>query len=211
MNKKGLWISLAIVAVLVPVSILLCLGVFVWKDEPVEIVPVTVQNGGTVQPADQTAAKVETESDGTSKSDALYKFESKYGYTLQYNNKYVVNLSGTQYDFYIANRDETVKVVVTPMPKAESVTNIQTKEEWDAAMGTDMGECRLFKRTRINGMDTLVAQYYIGEQNGEDVTDVLMAMIAGDEYVYSYIYTASVDADETEKQQIGAILYTIMQ
>ena len=132
MNRKKLWITGGIVAVLIPIIIVLCLYVFVWNEkEEIVIVSTPAANGGTITPADKTAASVEILSDGKSAGDAIYEFKSKYGYSLQYNNKYTVDLSGKNYDFYIANSDETVKVAVTATEYSDTFFNIQTKEQWD--------------------------------------------------------------------------------
>ena len=217
MDRKKLCVIGGIVAVLIPIIIVLCLYVFVWNEqEEIVIVSTPAANGGTITPVDKTAASVEILSDGKSAGDAIYEFKSKYGYSLQYNNKYTVDLSGKNYDFYIANSDETVKVAVTATKYSDTLSNIpffsiQTKEEWDGIMGSMMGESKEFNRTKINGFETLVAHYYIGDQNGEIVNDVLFAILIGDEYIYNYVYTASVDSDEKEQQQIGAVLYTIKQ
>ena len=41
--------------------------------------------------------------------------------------------------------------------------------------------------------------------------DQLVAVFIGDEVMYNYIYTAALNASETEAQQIGGILYTIKE
>jgi len=195
MNKKMIWIISGIIAILIPVILVLCLNYFVWVEEPQVVEPQTVQNGGTIQPVG---------------NQGLYEFKSKYGYKLSYNPKYKVDLSGSMYDFYISNADNTVNVQITPMPKDESITSITTKEQWDAAMG-DLGECMEFNRTSFNGMDALIAHYILADEKSENVQDVLVATLIGEEKSYTYCYTASNKASELEAQQIGGILYTISE
>lgn len=198
MNKKNIWIITGIIAIMIPIIAVLCLNAFVWKDEPAEVAvePETVKNGGTIEPV------------GT---QGLYKFKSQYGYKLNYNPKYNVDLSGEAYDFYIYNDDKSVNVAVTISNMDESIASVETKEDWDAAMGEEMGKCAEFNKTVMNGMETMVAHYYFGDENSENVVDVLVAAMIGKEYIYMYCYTATPDANETEAQQIGAILYTITE
>ncbi|MEE1042879.1 MAG: hypothetical protein UH854_02840, partial [Clostridia bacterium] len=143
-------------------------------------------------------------------NQGLYEFKSKYGYKLNYNPKYNVDFSGNQFDFYITNDDNSVNVQVTPIPKDETITSITTKEEWDAIM-TDMGPCIEFTKTAFNGMDVLVAHYGTRNDATQTTYDILVATFIGKEYAYTYCYTATDKADETEAQQIGGILYTISE
>lgn len=214
MNKKHLWIIIGSIAVLVPIIITLCINLLLLKDEPVEIIPLKVINGGTIQPADDFAAKVDVDEDGTTETDALYEYKSSYGYSLQYNCKYRTDFSGSKGDFYISNDSGTVNVAVQPMAKSDDLAKVQTKDDWNKLIektGLEMGECLEFNRTKFNGMDILIANYNAHDGTGKNYTDILMAMLIGDEYVYNYIYTAQMNASETEKTQIGGILYTIMQ
>lgn len=214
MDKKKLWIIGSIAVAMIPIIIVLCLFAFVWKNDgkpPVEELKVTATaNGGTIVPADTTAASVEIQSDGTSVGDAIYTFKSKYGYSLQYNNKYIVDLSGRRYDFYTYNKSNTVFVAVKEMKMEESIAKIQTKEEWDAIMSPVLGEAMEFKRVPINNMDALVGHYVLDYENGLQ-NDMIFAMLIGDEYIYNYIYSATSNAPETEAVQIGSILYTIQK
>ena len=195
MDKKNIWIIAGIIAILIPVIVVMCLYIFVWVEEPQVIEPEQVSNGGTIAP---------------SGSQGLYEFKSQYGYKLNYNPKYKVDLSGKQFDFYIQNADNSVNVQVTPIPKDESITSITTKEEWDALM-VDMGPCIEFTRTSFNGMDVLVAHYATTNEATQTAHDILVATLIGKEYAYTYCYTATDKADETEAQQIGGILYTISE
>lgn len=210
MDKKKLWITGGIVAAMIPIIVVLCLYAFVWnREEAVEYKTTPTANGGTIVPADDTAALVAIQPDGTSASDAIYEFKSKYGYSLRYNNKYTVDLSGKTADFIIRNDSDTVSVAITQMNMDESVANIQTKEEWDMLMGSMLGECLGFKRMPVNNMDALVAHYNIEFENAPS-KDVIYAMLIGDDYIYNYIYTAQAGASEAEINQIGAVLYTMV-
>lgn len=214
MDKKKLWIIGSIVAAMIPIIVVLCLFAFVWKNDekpPVEELKVTATaNGGTIRPWDTTAASVEIQSDGTSVGDAIYTFNSKYGYSLQYNNKYIVDLSGRRHDFYTYNDSNTVFVAVKEMEMEEKIANIQTKEEWDALMGSVLGESKEFKRTPLNNMEALIGHYMIDYGNGVQ-SDVIYAMLIGNEYIYNYIYSATSNAPQSEATQIGSILYTIQE
>ena len=194
-SKKNLWIIIGIIAVLIPVIVVMCLNIFVWVEEPEVIEPVKVANGGVIQPTG---------------SQGLYEFKSRYGYKLSYNPKYKTNLKGEQFDFHITNDDNSVSVQVTPIPLDESITSITTKEEWDALMA-DMGPCIEFSKTSFNGMDVLVAHYGAKDDATQTSYDILIATLIGKEYAYTYCYTATDKASETEAQQIGAILYTISE
>lgn len=222
MDKKKLWIIGGIIAAMIPIIVVLCLYTFVWKNEkpttqtesqpPVSSEPVPTVNGGTITPVDDTAVNVELDADGTSVSDALFEYKSPNGFSLQYNNKYIVDLENGQYDFFIKNDDASVSVAISTMDMEEDLAAIQTKEEWDAFMMPAMGtESIAFNRTVLNGMDVLVSNYSLVNENKEVGGDVLMAMFLGKEKIYSYFYVASSDADEIEKQQIGAIIYTITE
>lgn len=214
MDKKKLWIIGSIIVAMIPIIVVLCFYAFVWKNDekpPVEELKLTsTANGGTIMPADTTAASVEIQSDGTSVSDAVYEYKSKYGYSLKYNNKYTVDFSGRNYDFYTSNDTNTVSVAVKEMAIEENIIKIETKEEWDALMRPVLGESKEFKRTPINNMDALVGHYLIDYGNGYQ-SDMIFAMLIGDEYIYNYIYSAVSNAPETEAVQIGSILYTIQE
>ncbi len=194
MDKKYIWIITGIIAILIPIILVLCLNYFVWVEEPAVTQPEVVQNGGTIQP----------------EGDGLYEFKSQYGYKLNYNPKYNVDLSGNIYDFYICNADKSVSVQVTPTKKDETITSITTKDEWDNAMSS-LGTCSEFNRTSFNGMDVLIAHYFLADESSENMLDVLIATFIGKEYAYTYCYTSTQDAPELEAQQIGAILYTITE
>lgn len=214
MSKKNLWIIIGVITVMIPVIITLCIGFLILKDEPVEIVPIKVINGGTIKPSDETAARVEVDEDGTTKTDAIYDYQSSFGYSLQYNSKYHTDFTGTYGDFCITNDDETVKVVIQPIGKNDTLENIKTKEDWDKILEQSdlaIGKCQEFNRTNFNGMDVLIANYKGQDESGKTVTDVLMAIFIGREYAYNYVYTAKLNAPETEQTQIGGILYTIKQ
>ena len=96
------------------------------------------------------------------------------------------------------------------MPIEEAIANIQTKEEWDTLMGGMLGECLEFQRTAINNMDTLISHYTLDYGNGQQ-SDVILAMLIGNEYIYSYMYNATQNAPSDEATQIGAVLYTIKE
>lgn len=195
MNKKYLWIITGVIAILVPIILVMCLKFFVWVEEAETIPPETVQNGGTIEPIG---------------NQGLYEFKSKYGYKLTYNPKYEVDLSGGKYDFYISNADNSVNVQVTPIPKDETITSIDSKEKWDEKMSS-FGPCTEFNRTSFNGMDVLLAHYVLADESGENGLDVIVATLIGKEYAYTYCYTATDKATEPEAKQIGAILYTIAE
>ena len=76
---------------------------------------------------------------------------------------------------------------------------------------SSMGPCTEFNRTSFNGMDVLIAHYVLADESGEKGLDMLIATLIGKEYAYTYCYTATDKATETEAQQIGAILYTITE
>lgn len=214
MNKKYLWLSVGAIGVLVPVIIMLCINVFVLKEEPVEFVTIELINGGTIRPADEHAATVDIGEDGTTEEDALYEYKSSCGYSLQYNCKYNTDFTGSKGDFYISNDDGTVSVAVHPMAKSGNLEDIKTKEDWDKLIektGLEIGECLEFNRTNFNGMDVLIANYNIIDGTGKNPKDMLMAMLIGDEYVYNYVYSAAMSASKTEQTQIGGILYTITE
>ena len=96
------------------------------------------------------------------------------------------------------------------MPVDETIASIQTKEEWDSLMGAMLGECIEFNRTTINNMDALISHYSLDYGNGQQ-SDAILAMLIGDEYIYSYMYNAAMNAPSDEATQIGAILYTIQE
>ena len=213
MDKKYLWLSVAGITFIVPVIVILCLFAFAPKEEAV-LEPVRVLNGGTIVPADQYAAKEVMQADGTTKGDALYNYTSSYGYSLQYNSKYKTDLTGSRGDFYICNDDETVSVLIQCVGKSEELFKIETKEEWDDVMkntGLGVGKCTAFNKTTINGLDVVVANYALVDDAGNLKGDMLMAMFNGEEYTYSYMYSALHGTSETEQQQIGALLYTIKE
>lgn len=210
MDKKKLWIIGGVIFILLMIIATLC-----WlaaQPSQNEFTPVshTTANGGTVAPADKTAQSVALNDDGTSAGDALYEYKSKYGYSVQYNNKYIVDFGKTTYDFSIKNESDTVNVVIKDMPYDEAIASIQTKEEWDSLMGQMLGESLEFNRTVINNMDALIGHYSLDYGNGI-TSDVIFAMLIGNEYMYSYMYNAAVSAPQEEATQIGAILYTIKQ
>ncbi len=213
MLKKNLWILIAAIIVIIPVIIILCLFAFAPSDEVV-IEPVKVLNGGTISPADQYAAKAVMEADGTTKGDAIYNYNSTYGYSLQYNSKYRTDFTGDRADFYICNDDETVSVAINCMQKSEELFKVSTKEEWDSMMEKTelgVGKCAAFNKTTFNGLDVIIANYGIVDDKGNQKGDMLLAMFDGKEYIYSYMYTSMAGSDETEQQQIGALLYTITE
>lgn len=195
MDKKHLWIIVGVIAVLIPVILVLCLNIFVWDKNANEVIPQKVDNGGTIAPTG---------------NQGLYEFKSKYGYKLNYNPKYNVDLSSNQYDFYIYNDDKSVNVQVTPIPRDENIISIDTKEEWDTQM-SQLGPCIEFNKTSFNGMDVLIAHYNVSDKNGDNKLDMIVANLIGKEYIYTYCYAATNNATETEAQQIGAILYTITE
>ncbi len=195
MDKKHLWIIVGIIALLIPIILVLYLNIFVWDKNENVVIPQKVENGGTIAPFG---------------NQGLYEFNSKYGYKLSYNPKYNVDLSGKLCDFYIYNDDKSVNVQITPIPWDENIASIDTKEEWDEQM-SQIGQCTKFNKTSFNGMDVLIAHYFVSDESSDNKLDMLVANIIGDEYIYVYCYTATDDATEAEAQQIGAILYTITQ
>lgn len=214
MNKKYLWIIIGIIAVLIPIITVLCFNAFVFEDKKMELVPVTVLNGGTICPADEVAAKVAMDEDGKTVADAVYKYVSPNGFELQYNAKYATDFSGSKYDFFISNESKNVTVAVQAIPYDEAINEITTKEQWDEKMGQGpegMGECAEFNRTTFNGMEVLVANYRVTNEEENLSADLLVAVFIGDEVMYNYIYTAALNASEKEAQQIGGILYTIKE
>ena len=212
MDKKYLWISLVGIAVIIPIIVVLVLFATT-KDNSVPE-PVKVLNGGTIVPADKYAVKEPVSEDGTTKKDALYNYTSSFGYSLQYNSKYKTDFTGSKADFYICNDDETVSVAIRCMKKSDELFRVETKEEGDALIektGLGMGKCVAFNKTAFNGFDVILANYTVADENGNFKGDMLMAMLDGKEYTYSYIYTAMAGSSETEQQQIGALLYTIKE
>ncbi len=209
MDKKKMWIlgGILIIAIIIIATLLYLKSL---PEETQELTSYPTSNGGTIAPADQTSQSVALNEDGTSVNDALYEYKSKYGYSVQYNNKYIVDFGEKDYDFSIKNADSTVNVVIKNVPMNETIANIQTKEEWDSLMGGMLGECIEFKRTTINNMDTLISHYNLDYGNGQQ-TDAILAMLIGNEYIYSYMYNAAQNAPSDEATQIGAVLYTIQE
>lgn len=206
MNKKILWILGGIIVILS----LLAASLFLLDSSKGTVEPTktyTTANGGTISAVDKASEKVALNEDGTSVSDALYEYKSTLGYSVQYNNKYIVDFGKTSYDLSVKNSTNTVNVIITKLDKSEDISAIQTKEEWDAMMGV-FGESNQFTRTTINNMEALVADYIINGENGAQ-GELFIAMLLGDEYIYNYMYTAAASAPEAEKTQIGAMLYTM--
>ena len=208
MDKKKIWIlSGAVIILLLLIASLIIMNLSAPDvDEPAKVYPTA--NGGTISAVNKDYEKVAINDDGTSVSDALYEYKSKYGYSVQYNNKYIVDFGEKNYDFSIKNSTDTVNVVIKNLPYDESMANIQTKEEWDSLMGRILGESLEFQRTTINSMDALVGHYSLDYGNNNK-SDVIFALLIGDEYIYSYMYNAAMNAPSTEASQIGAVLYTI--
>ena len=212
MDKKQLWILAGGIVIALLLILLLVLLPYL-KKEPKPFVAKTypTANGGTIYAVDEASQSVAFNNDGTSVSDALYEYKSTHGYSVQYNNKYIVDFGTKEYDFKATNSTNTANVVIVPMDMNEGIANIQTKEEWDAFMSPMIGtECMNFNRTPINNMDALVSHYNIDLGNGQ-VSDVLYVMLIGKTKIYNYIYTAFPGASEAEATQIGAILYTIRE
>ena len=208
MNKKKIWILTGIIIVLVLLILILWL-LNIKKSEPFVAKTYPTANGGTISATDKTSESIALNDDGTSSSDALYEYKSAQGYSVQYNNKYIVDFGTKEYDFKITNSTNTASVVISPMDMQEGIAAIQTKEEWDALMAPMIGtECLEFKRTPINNMEALIAHYSIDFGNGQ-TSDVIYAMLIGKNKIYNYIYTAFPGASEAEATQIGATLYTI--
>ena len=90
MDKKKIWI---LGGILVSAIIITATLIIISSISKKEYVPASypTANGGTIAPADQASQSVELNEDGTSVSDALYEYKSTYGYSLQYNNKYIVD------------------------------------------------------------------------------------------------------------------------
>ena len=209
MDKKKMWILGGIlIIVIIITATLLFLNSIPEKNQSLTSYPTS--NGGTITATSKVYQSVSLNEDGTSVSDALYEYKSKYGYSVQYNNKYVVDFGEKDYDFSIKNADSTVNVVIKNVPIEEAIANIQTKEEWDTLMGGMLGECLEFQRTAINNMDTLISHYTLDYGNGQQ-SDVILAMLIGNEYIYSYMYNATQNAPSDEATQIGAVLYTIKE
>ena len=210
-KKKLLILTGSIVIVLLLITLLFLLPYLKKDNETYVVKTYPTSNGGTIYAADKNAQSVALNADGTSVSDALYEYKSKHGYSVQYNNKYIVDFGTNTYDFKVSNASNTVNVIIAPMEKQDAITNIQTKEDWDTLMSPMMGvESREFKRTPINNMEALVAHYNIDYGNGQ-MSDVLYVMFIGKNKIYNYMYNAAYGASESETTQIGAILYTIQE
>jgi len=211
MDKKKLWILTGGIVITLLLILLLVLVPKLIKEEP--FVPKTypTYNGGTIYAADKTAQSVALNPDGTSVSDALYEYKSSQGYSIQYNNKYIVDFGTKEYDFKATNSSNTANVVIVPMDMQENIAAIQTKEEWDALMSPMFGtECMEFRRIPINNVNALVSHYNIDLGNGQ-MSDVLYVMLIGKTKIYNYVYNAAPGVSETEATQIGAILYTFRE
>ena len=195
MDKKG-WIVAGIAAALIPIAAVVCIFLFSGDnktDKEVEKQPeVSVQpNGGEIAKTD---------------NDGILKFKSKYGYSVNFKDGYEVDTSGKQYDFHIGDSQGKGEVVISVAKNDGSFDGISTKDEWDEKM-TEFGKCADFAVKDINGAEARVAHYYF-KGNGEEVFDIILAVIEGEEYYYTYIYKAAKDITEEESNHLGAILLT---
>ncbi len=209
MDKKKIWIlgGLLVVAIIIICTLLFLKSI---PEKEQELPSYSTSNGGTISPLNNTANSVALNDDGTSVSDAYYVYKSKNGYSVQYNNKYIVDFGEKDYDFSIKNATNTVNVAIKNMDKTDGISSIETKEDWDGAMSFMLGECADFQKTSVNNMDALIAHYVLDLGNGTQ-TDMIFAMLIGDKYIYNYIYSAAMNANQAEANDIGNILYSIKE
>lgn len=196
MKNKTIWIIAGIIAVLIPLILVLCFGIYFNGIEPEEQTAVTTtENGGTVTGPD---------------SKGICTFSSKYGYSVQYRGEYEPDFSQSQYDFYVSDDKKTVQSAISVSKKDGTFDDITSKEEWDAKM-TKFGTSADFKITDINGSDAIVAHYYANDDSGTNGADIIIAVIRGETYYYTYYYIASAAADETTANHMGAVLMTFIE
>lgn len=194
MNKK-IWIISAAAAILIPIAAVICIFAFSGSggtESKTDQKSVTLQNGGKIK---ETGEKNVSE------------FESKYGYSVQYRNEYEVDTGGGNYDFYIHDSKNAGQAAISVSKNDGTFDGITSKEQWDEKM-TKFGKSADFVKTKINEIDALVAHYYITSDDKQNNCDVILAVLEGEEYYYTYIYTASKDITEQESNHLGAVLYT---
>lgn len=214
MNKKKLWILMGSIVIALLLILLLIILSIPKKEEPFVAKTHSTANGGTIYALNKASESVAFNTDGTSVSDALYEYKSKLGYSLQYNNKYYVDFGTKEYDFKISSKDNLVNATIAIIENNEefkkSVSDIQTKEDWDNLMGTMLGESANFNKTTINNMVSFIARYTLSLNDGQQM-DMIYAMLIGNKNIYNYMYSATPSASEIDATNIGNVLFTIKE
>ncbi len=187
MNKK-LWFSLAAVAVIVPVIIVL----------------VMFFGGG----ADDTSLPSTGKGDVTEGNhDGLLKYTSEYGYSVEYKDRFEIDDSMPQFDFYVHDETKDAQVGISVSKNNGEFSDITNQEEWESKM-SDFGKCNDFTITTLGGARACVAHYYRGDTTNNLYYDILIAVMEGEEYCYTYAYTATQNATSADTQYLSDILYS---
>lgn len=187
MNKK-LWVSLAAVAIIVPVIIVLVVFFGGGSDDT----PVSLNGGGEV---------TKTSTDG------VLKYTSEYGYSVEYKDRFEIDDSMPQFDFYVHDETKDAQVGISVSENNGEYSDITSQEDWESKM-PDFGKCNDFTITTLGGARTCVAHYYRGDTTNNLYYDILIAVMEGEQYCYTYAYTATQNATSADIQYLSDILYT---